>query len=39
MAWYMEKALHRTQTITDRCAFDINKIVKSRYKLTNVKYF
>lgn len=38
MAWYMEKALHATQTITDGCCFDMNKVVKSRYALTNIKY-
>lgn len=28
MAWYMEKALHGTQTIIDGCCFDMNKVVK-----------
>ena len=39
MAWYMEKALHGIQTVTDGCAFQLNKVVKSRYALTNAKYF
>lgn len=39
MAWYMEKALHGLQTITDGCAFQINKVTKSRYTLTNAKCF
>nr|YP_009398804.1 hypothetical protein [Cliftonaea pectinata]ARW68046.1 hypothetical protein [Cliftonaea pectinata] len=39
MAWYMEKSLHGTQTITDGCSFNINKVTKSRYTLTNKKYF
>nr|CRF40023.1 Hypothetical protein orf208 [Laurencia snackeyi] len=38
MAWYMEKSLHGIQTITDECCFDVNKVVKTRYQLTNTKY-
>ena len=38
MAWYMEKGLHGTQTITDGCCFELNRVVKSRYILTNAKY-
>lgn len=38
MAWYMEKALHGIQTITDGCTFDINHVIKSRYKLNRSKY-
>nr|YP_009395112.1 hypothetical protein [Bryothamnion seaforthii]ARW63880.1 hypothetical protein [Bryothamnion seaforthii] len=38
MAWYMEEALHGTQTITDGCCFELNHVVKSRYSLTNAKY-
>ena len=37
IAWYMEKALHGLQTITDGCAFQINRVIKSRYTLTNKK--
>jgi len=32
MAWYMEKGLHGYQTITDGCAFDINRVIKKRGK-------
>nr|YP_009394125.1 hypothetical protein [Rhodomela confervoides]ARW62687.1 hypothetical protein [Rhodomela confervoides] len=38
MAWYMEKALHGIQTITDRRCFELNRVVKLRYVLTNIKY-
>lgn len=38
IAWYMEKGLHGTQTITDGCCFELNKVTKSRYTLTNKKY-
>ena len=38
MAWYMEKALHGTQTITDGCIFEVNRVIKSRYNLSNKKY-
>lgn len=38
MAWYMEKALHGIQTITDGCAFEVNKIVKSRRRFFTNKY-
>jgi hypothetical protein len=27
LAWYMEKGLHGFQTITDGCAFDLNKVL------------
>ncbi len=27
LAWYMEKGLHGFQTITDGCAFDVNKVL------------
>lgn len=35
----MEKSLHGMQTITDGCCFDVNKVIKSRYTLTNLKYW
>jgi hypothetical protein len=36
LAWYMEKGLHGFQTITDGCAFDLNKVVypKNERKVT-----
>jgi hypothetical protein len=36
LAWYMEKGLHGFQTITDGCAFDLNKVLfpKEGGKLT-----
>jgi len=30
LAWYMEKGLHGFQTITDGCAFDLNKVLFPR---------
>jgi hypothetical protein len=30
LAWYMEKGLHGFQTITDGCAFDMNKVLFPR---------
>jgi hypothetical protein len=30
LAWYMEKGLHGFQTITDGCAFDLNKVLFSK---------
>jgi hypothetical protein len=30
LAWYMEKGLHGFQTITDGCAFDLNKVLFAR---------
>jgi hypothetical protein len=36
LAWYMEKGLHGFQTITDGCAFDLNKVLypKNERKVT-----
>jgi hypothetical protein len=30
LAWYMEKGLHGFQTITDGCAFDLNKVLHAK---------
>lgn len=30
MAWYMEKGLNGVQTITDGCAFELNKVIHER---------
>jgi len=30
LAWYMEKGLHGFQTVTDGCAFELNKVVHPR---------
>jgi hypothetical protein len=30
MAWYMEKGLHGVQTITDGCAFELNRVIHER---------
>lgn len=40
MAWYMEKGLNGVQTITDGCAFELNRIVHERNtKLTTETLF
>jgi hypothetical protein len=40
MAWYMEKALNGFQTITDGCAFELNRVVHERnQKLTTETLF
>lgn len=36
MAWYMEKGLNGFQTITDGCAFELNRVIHTgRFKLTS----
>nr|YP_009243970.1 hypothetical protein Sdur_174 [Sporolithon durum]AMK96212.1 hypothetical protein Sdur_174 [Sporolithon durum] len=35
--WYLEKALHGFQTITDGCCFELNRVIDSKYKLKNHK--
>jgi hypothetical protein len=37
LAWYMEKGLHGFQTITDGCAFDLNKVLFPRKDRENSK--
>jgi hypothetical protein len=40
MAWYMEKGLYGVQTITDGCAFELNRVVHERgRKLTTETLF
>lgn len=40
MAWYMEKGFHGFQTITDGCAFDINRVIHpDKTRLTSETVF